>query len=135
MVKELAAYTEEEFIKAFSDMTVADFAVSMEENCGISIERHTRKVDTLKAAHAAVVAAAESAPVENPAPPAGPAPAPVSGAGVQVYLVRSRQPQGRWRAGRHWGAFEEVREDALRPEEWAELRGDKVIEIRPIRVD
>lgn len=141
MIAELAEYTEDQFVEAFADMSVADFLDMIQRECGIEAKRHPRKVDTIKGAYEAIkAAAAGEAPAADPSPsvPPGTDPEPSAGASVpaedQVFEVRSRQPQGRWRAGRAWGkAYERVAESSLRPEEWEALRADPQIDIRKPR--
>lgn len=130
ILQELAQHTEGQFVSAFESMGVDAFLDMIKEDCGLDVKKLPRKVDTIKAAYAAIVEAAQ-----NLAMPPTPDPVPSEDAtpsdGGQVFLIRSRQPAGRWRAGRLWGkALVEVKESDFRPAEWDAINGDRVLDVR-----
>lgn len=136
---DLAKLSFEEFWARLEDLTANQLVEAMASDYGVQVDKCPRKKDTFRAAHAALQQGAAQAAQNPPTPPAEVAPeagqaeplqppAPASG---RRFQVRSRQSQGRWRAGRHWKSpFVIVAESDLRPSEWDELRNDKMIEVR-----
>lgn len=134
MIAELAKYSEADFVAAFLADGVAETLALFQTEYGIEVARAPRKADTLRALYAAVQAQAlenpQAPPTVDPSPSEGAAPS-VYPEGGRVFQVRSRQPQGRWRANRFFGkAFEAIPQNALRPEEWTEVNADPALEVR-----
>lgn len=109
---------------------------------GVHAQRLAKKRDTFDAAYLLLQDAAAAESQMSPEPPGETAPEPgakgvlppVEAPGSAVrYQVRSRQSQGRWRAGRHWqSAWVILSALELTPGEWDELRSDPQIEVREL---
>lgn len=131
MLEDLAKHSEAEFLAAFQDESVDSF-LGMMQGCGIEAKRLPRKTDTIKAAYALIAEAAKnppSTPVGDPAP----SEAATLSDGGQVFLIRSRQPAGRWRAGRFFlNELVEVKASEFTPHEWGAIQSDPALDVREV---
>lgn len=128
----------QEKLKGYSPADVAKMFAQQ----GVTLDPKMPVPQQCEVAHAQLckpATAKPSAPLAGslpvaPVTPSSPAEGAVSNPLViPAYFVRSRQPKRR-RAGRTWtSALVRVLETEFSAEQWAELRADKVIEIREIK--